>query len=38
MLAGTMLAPVTGVARTANEVVASLARALNAVAEKEQAA
>ena len=34
MLAGTMLAPVTGVARTSNEVVASLARALNAYAEK----
>lgn len=38
MLAGTMLAPVTGVARTSNEVVASLARALNAYAEKNQAA
>ena len=38
MLAGTMLAPVTGVARSANEVVASLARALNAYAEKSEAA
>ena len=38
MLAGTMLAPVTGVARSANEVVASLARALNAYAEKNKAA
>ena len=34
MLAGTLLAPVTGVARTSNEVVASLARALDAYAEK----
>lgn len=38
MLAGTLQAPVTGVARTANEVVAGLARALNAYAEKQQAA
>ena len=34
MLAGTLLAPVTGVARTSNEVVASLARVLDAYAEK----
>ena len=38
MLAGTLVAPVTGVARTANEVIASLARVLNAHAEKNQAA
>jgi large subunit ribosomal protein L10 len=38
MLAGTMLAPVTGVARTANEVIASLARVLDAYAEKNQEA
>ena len=38
MLAGTLQAPVTGVVRTANEVVVSLARALNAYAEKHQAA
>lgn len=37
MLAGTLLAPVTGVARTSNEIVASLARVLNAYAEKNQA-